>query len=373
MNNIIKLTRTELYDKVWATPLTKLSKEFNLSDNGLRKICKKFDIPLPPMGYWQKLQFGKKVVKTLLPQQENEKEIKIHVDRTKNDPNPINSLKQIVTEKIKSNSALILKVSERLSRPDEIVSNAQANLDKKKVHDSYEKIKGTISTDRGLPNIVVSPKNVSRSLRILDNLIKNFKTLGYKVSVDSEGLKFAAYEDKIALYIKEKSNIKDTTNERGWKSRDLIANGKLAVKIVQYGTIEFADTDKLLVEDQIEKILIKVETEFQRMAENRRVWKIESEKREELRKIEEAKQKLKDEELTKFIYFYNDAHRWKKFMILKEYFEHLKSTNTTDKEWLDWAEKKLDWYNPAKNTEDNLMEDVDKNSLEIKKKNRWEW
>ncbi len=90
-------------------------------------------------------------------------------------------------------------------------------------------------------------------------------------------------------------------------------------------------------------------------------------------RIEEAKQKLKDEELTKFIYFYNDAHRWKKFMILKEYFEHLKSTNTTDKEWLDWAEKKLDWYNPAKNAEDNLMEDVDKNSLEIKKKNRWEW
>lgn len=372
MNNIIKLTRTELYDKVWTTPLTKLSKEFNLSDNGLRKICKKFDIPLPPMGYWQKLQFGKKVVKTPLPQQENEKEIKIHVNRNKNDPNPINSLKQIVTEKIKSNSALILKVPERLSKPDEIVSKVQANLENKKVRD-YAKIIGTIHTDSGLPNIVVSPKNVSRSLRILDNLIKNFKTLGYRVSVDSDGLKFAAYEDKITLYIKEKSNIKDTTNERGWKSRDLIANGKLAVKIVQYGTIEFADTDKLLVEDQIEKILIKVETEFQRMAENRRVWKIESDKREELRKIEEAKQKLKDEELTKFISFYNDAHRWKKFMILKEYFEYMKSNSATDKEWIDWAEKKLDWYNPAKNAEDYLMEGVDKNSLETKKKNRWEW
>lgn len=372
MNNVVKLTRTELYDKVWTTPLTTLSKEFYLSDNGLRKICIKFDIPLPPMGYWQKLQYGKKVIKTPLPKQENEQEIKIYVDQNKNDPNPINLLKQIATEKIKNNSALILKVSERLSKPDEIVSKVQDNLSKKKVN-NYANIKGTIHTDGGLPNIVVSPKNVSRSLRILDNLIKNFKTLGYRVSVDSEGLRFTAYQDKITLCIREKSNIKDTTNERGWKSRDLIANGKLVVKIVQYGTTEFADTDKLLVEDQIEKILIKVETEFQRMAENRRVWKIESEKREELRKIEEAKQKLKDEELTKFIYFYNDAHRWKKFMILKEYFEHLKSTNTTDKEWLDWAEKKLDWYNPAKNTEDNLMEDVDKNSLEIKKKNRWEW
>lgn len=372
MNNVVKLTRTELYDKVWTTPLTTLSKEFNLSDNGLRKICIKFDIPLPPMGYWQKLQFGKKVVKTPLPQQEKEEEIKIYVDQNKNEPNPINSLKQIVTEKIKNNSALILKVSERLSKPDEIVSKVQDNLSKKKVNE-YAQIKGTIHTDGGLPNIVVSPKNVHRSLRILDNLIKNFKILGYKVNVDSEGLKFAAYEDKITLYIKEKSNIKDTTNERGWKSRDLIANGKLAVKILQYGTTEFADTDKLLVEDQIEKILIKVETEFQRMAENRRKWQIESEKREELRKIEEEKQKMKDEELTKFISFYNDAHRWKNFMILKEYFEYMKSNNTTNKEWIDWAEKKLDWYDPSKNVHDNLMENIDKNTLENKEKKRWNW
>ncbi|AZA99263.1 hypothetical protein EG359_06430 [Chryseobacterium joostei] len=372
MNNVVKLTRTELYDKVWATPLTTLSKEFNLSDNGLRKICIKFDIPLPPMGYWQKLQFGKKVVQIPLPQQENEEEVKIYVDQNKNEPNPINSLRQIVTEKIKKNSALILKVSERLSKPDEITSKVQENLSKKKVND-YAKIKGTIDTDGGLPNIVVSPKNVSRALRILDNLIKNFKILGYKMNIDSEGLKFAAYEDKITLYIKEKSNIKDTTNERGWKSRDLIANGMLAVKIVQYGTTEFADTDKLLVEDQIEKILIKVETEFQRMAENRRKWKIESEKREELRKIEEAKQKMKDEELAKFIAFYNDAHRWKKFIILKEYFEYMKSHNTTNKEWIEWAEKKLDWYDPAKNTEDGLMDNVDKNTLEAKEKKRWDW
>jgi len=41
-----------------------------------------------------------------LPEQNS---MRWHVDRTKNDLNPINSLKQIVTEKIKSNSALILK------------------------------------------------------------------------------------------------------------------------------------------------------------------------------------------------------------------------------------------------------------------------
>ncbi len=373
MRDLVKLTRKDLYDKVWDVPLTKLSKEFNLSDNGLRKICKNFDIPLPPVGYWQKLQFGKKVAKTPLPKQENEKEIKILIDKNKNASNPTDFLKKIVTEKIKSNSALILKVSERLSKPDEITTKVQANLEKKKISDSYGSIKGTIHTDRGLPNIIVSPKNLSRSLRILDNLIKNFKILGYKVNVDNEGLKFFASEDKILLYIREKSHAKDTTDKSGWKTRDLIANGKLAVKIVQYGTTEFADTDKFLVEDQIEKILIKVETEFQRMAENRKKWQIEREKEEELKKIAEAKQKLKDEEFIKFISFYNDAHRWEKFMLLKEYFEYIKSNNIKDRKWIEWAEKKLDWYNPVKNIEDSLMDGIDKNTLERKEKKRWNW
>jgi hypothetical protein len=47
--------------------MTTLAKEFNLSDNGLRKICKKNDIPLPNAGHWSKVQFGYKTTKIKLP------------------------------------------------------------------------------------------------------------------------------------------------------------------------------------------------------------------------------------------------------------------------------------------------------------------
>jgi hypothetical protein len=43
----VKLTREELYEKVWGTPATKLAKEFDISDVALGKICKKLDIPRP--------------------------------------------------------------------------------------------------------------------------------------------------------------------------------------------------------------------------------------------------------------------------------------------------------------------------------------
>jgi len=58
--------RHELFDKVWATPLTKLAKVYGLSDVGLRKICFALDVPLPPRGYWAKLAAGKTIVKPAL-------------------------------------------------------------------------------------------------------------------------------------------------------------------------------------------------------------------------------------------------------------------------------------------------------------------
>ncbi len=54
------LTRTALYELVWSEPVATAAQRYKLSGNGLAKICKKHNIPLPPRGYWAKLQHGKK-------------------------------------------------------------------------------------------------------------------------------------------------------------------------------------------------------------------------------------------------------------------------------------------------------------------------
>lgn len=54
-------TRQELYDLVWAEPMSILAKRFKISDVGLAKACKRANIPRPPRGYWAKLKVGKKV------------------------------------------------------------------------------------------------------------------------------------------------------------------------------------------------------------------------------------------------------------------------------------------------------------------------
>src|SRR5665213_986065 len=61
--------RSALYEEVWNEPLTKLGKKYGLSDNGLRKICKAMNIPLPSAGHWAKIAAGHDVPRVALPAQ----------------------------------------------------------------------------------------------------------------------------------------------------------------------------------------------------------------------------------------------------------------------------------------------------------------
>jgi hypothetical protein len=58
---IVTLTRDELYKLVWSRPMSQLSREYSISDVGLAKICKKHKVPYPPRGYWAKVRNGHKV------------------------------------------------------------------------------------------------------------------------------------------------------------------------------------------------------------------------------------------------------------------------------------------------------------------------
>ena len=62
------MTRDELYRLVWQYPITHLAARFGLSDVGLRKLCVRHAIPVPPRGYWSKLR-AKGGVKPKKPRQ----------------------------------------------------------------------------------------------------------------------------------------------------------------------------------------------------------------------------------------------------------------------------------------------------------------
>jgi ribosomal protein S14 len=63
----VRIARDELYEQVWRQPLRTVAGEYGLSDNGLRKICARLDVPCPARGYWARKKNGHEVRQQLLP------------------------------------------------------------------------------------------------------------------------------------------------------------------------------------------------------------------------------------------------------------------------------------------------------------------
>ncbi len=62
------VSREDLYDQIWAQPITKVAAFHEVSDSYLVRILKRLNIPRPPTGYWAKLAAGKPLsVRPTLP------------------------------------------------------------------------------------------------------------------------------------------------------------------------------------------------------------------------------------------------------------------------------------------------------------------
>jgi hypothetical protein len=73
------IKREELYEQVWSVPIWTLCQQYGLSDNGLRKVCKRLNVPVPPRGYWAKVEAGHKPRKTALPKEAQQSVTQIYV------------------------------------------------------------------------------------------------------------------------------------------------------------------------------------------------------------------------------------------------------------------------------------------------------
>src|SRR6185312_15426284 len=71
----MRMKRSELYDLVWQKPLRHLGPELGLSDVGLSKLCRRYNIPVPSVGYWTRRAAGKICDPRPLPPSEVDHEV----------------------------------------------------------------------------------------------------------------------------------------------------------------------------------------------------------------------------------------------------------------------------------------------------------
>lgn len=62
------VTREELYELVWSTPMIKVAEKFEVSGSYLARVCTELRVPRPERGYWAKLAVGKVPQRPALPE-----------------------------------------------------------------------------------------------------------------------------------------------------------------------------------------------------------------------------------------------------------------------------------------------------------------
>jgi hypothetical protein len=359
-----ELTRKELYDLVWSEPLTSLGRRFEISDNGIRKTCKRLNIPLPRNGHWQKIAAGKRtwVGKYVEVYSGNEKIVW-------QKRNPDNKKEIPIRPTSDTFPNVDFSVSAQLICPDKLVIEAGKILydrqkDYSKRNPEYD---GLLNCWEGLA-ICVTSKNINRALCLMDSLIRILKLRGHKVVVES-GTQVVIGEEKFKIVMKEKTTRSIIANGT-WNTTIHTPNGKLGLKIDGYGGKEWKD-GKTTLEEQFPEILFKFEEKGKEMM----LETIERERRRRERELEEKlkgeREELEEKELHAFRNLMAQALQWQNSVMLNNYLNEMERqmiSNSLEKTdeiqmFLEWARKKMQWYDPMVNAPDELLDGVDKHTL----------
>ena len=365
------ITRKELYDLVWLTPISILSKEFKISEFQLRGICAKFNIPVPKSGFWMKIQYNKPVfvepfvencdgISSQISFIEAQKLNAIHSETI----SPIQTLQHEIENNVKVN----LKVPLNLINPEREIREVEIALSKEP---GYELGIRLLRANNKL-NITVTKSNIGRAIRFMDTLIKAFKVRGHQFIIDGRGTFVVISREKIKINCRELERrvlSKDTT----FSSYEKKATGILSFNTESSNPKQWKD-GKLKLEDQLSNIIAKLEIEGKQKYEER----ITIEKRWEEQRFQNNIQLEKDkqiqDELDRFKVLLQDSKRYDETAMMRSYINAIKkkqnllgpNSDLKLSDWIEWAEKKVNWYDPLINSPDSVFDSVDKKTLELK-------
>lgn len=218
MGGYKEFTRKELYDLAWSTPMTKLAKQFGLSDVGLRKICAKHRIPTPPLGYWAKLQYGKKVKQTPLPPTANGERDRVQVSVSSAREMP----EAVVTAELKAQESLQAKIVVPDVLPNKLHRVAAST---KRILKAASRNDETFIEAAGTPGAIhtlIGPSNIERVIALIETIAVTLEDRGHQVVDTDKGADIIVDGERMALSIhetKDKATHQPTKTELAAKAR----------------------------------------------------------------------------------------------------------------------------------------------------------
>lgn len=416
---IVKLTRKQLYDEIWALSVAGVARKYNLNYGKLIATCKAENVPFPSSGYWTRKNMGKDVSNeavelsgheeteiSLITNDATIKRIrKAKAEIVENKQTDIIEDAKVVVEELQQNKAdniskwsggmlEFLDETER-NKVLEVACNLRINQNtrlhktlvqyKKDIADYKSKLREAQNRSYYNPRYnkpenepeffkEMSDECMPRAIAILDTVFKAIESMDGSINSDlsvkirgdivrfrmvesQEQVKYEMTKQEAQALVKYNDDIK---NHR-WASKpqirkyDKVYNGKLRIVFGERSYIRDTNSEKL--EDRLGDILV---TLYEKAEENRiaREAREEAERKrvEEARRREENRQR-KEQEIHLVKELVNKAEDYRIAKEIREYIQAMIDSGSEDitPEWIEWAEKKADWYDPSIATEDEYL------------------
>ncbi|WP_421413110.1 hypothetical protein [Agrobacterium tumefaciens] len=273
------MTREELYQLVWSTPMQKLATIYGLSDKGLAKTCHRHLVPIPPRGYWAKIDAGQAVKQTPLRKVDNTALHTVHIGSRKfhaASPYLLEVLakakKEIEAENMRLSSSFGDEQPIPAPPPPQKHTDSTTDDRDRPAKQQAEKFKSDIQSfiselrrceaDRDgfvkLKWVKVAPKDAHRVGTLLNSLAIELEPYGFSFNGNDSRIGFSKDGTTVDFQIEAPRKRKTDHSEYGWKLFTYVHEGRFKLQIFGHAEgikKEWIDTDVKSVEDHLDKIV----------------------------------------------------------------------------------------------------------------------
>lgn len=248
----------------------------------------------------------------------------------------------------------------------------------------------------------ISAESQQRAFLILDAIFYAVEELGGTINEDlsihimsdTVTIQIAESQDKVNHELTKQEaralvEYNDRVKHYKWASKpqirkyDYVYNGKLRIS---FGTGSYIrDNAKEKLEDRLGDILLHLYKKSNEIRIQREYWEEKERKREEEARKKEELRRKKEDEIKKIRELVNQAEDYKIACEIRQYIAAViqqKGITPETSDWIEWAKKKADWYDPIVAAEDECLgkrehskskEEKDLNKTIINRYGDWSW
>lgn len=359
----IRITREDLYEQVWATPMRLLAPQYGLSDVRMAQICREAKIPLPWRGYWQQKAAGRAAKVPRLPAlsqnaPESVRVLTIVPSRTRSGEDELPAAKRQRQSETKPESRIV--VADALHHPHPLVDRTQQIL-----RDAKTDGRGVLYTWPAMPHLAVhvSKGSLTRALRIVDALLKAVEARGWAVELetgDAPATKVRIGVDLVRIRLDERAKRVENARASGttwlYQRFTFVPTGELTLRIDEYlerrSQISWSDGRQRL-EDRLNDVIVGLAAAAEILCE-RRLRLEEFRAKQEVEGLRRQAARLDEErERARRLDFDRRFSEWVRAGQIRQFVEAVRSAllasghDVTDSQrWIEWALAYADGIDP---------------------------